>query len=86
MRCLICHEATLSKSVSISWDNAHQVVIVMSPDKDYEAKIKKEKNTIFESKCRTLTDRDRADIFPKGQQLLEIQSNVDSDVDCLPPL
>ena len=67
-------------------DNAHQVVAVMSPDKDYEAKIEKEEKTIFESKCRKLTDRDRADIFTKGQQLLEIQSKVDSDVDCLPTL
>ncbi len=67
-------------------DNAHQVLAVMSPDKDYEDKIEKDEKTIFESKCWTLTDRDRADIFTKGQQLLEIQSKVDSDVDCLPTL
>ena len=66
-------------------DNTHQLVAVMEPDKEFEAKLEKEEKAILEAKCQALTDDDRASIFVKGQELLAMQNNV-NDTECLPTL
>lgn len=66
-------------------DNTHQLVSVMEPDKDFEAKLEQEEKAILETKINALTDKDRATIFAKSQELLAMQNNV-TDVECLPTL
>lgn len=66
-------------------DNPHRLVAVMSPDKEYEAKLEQQEKVILDSKCKSLTDEDRASIFTKSQELLALQSKVD-EVEQLPTL
>ena len=66
-------------------DNTHQLVTVMSPDKEYEAKLESEEKAILDSKLKVLTSEDRANIFAKGVELLAMQSK-EADIECLPTL
>lgn len=66
-------------------ENAHRLVVVMSPDADYEAKLAREEQAEFERKCSALTDDQRGAIVDKGRQLAELQNRSD-DASCLPSL
>lgn len=66
-------------------DNTHQLVTVMEPDKDFEIKLDEEEKEIFEAKTSVLTDQDKASIFAKGLELLDMQNKV-NDTECLPTL
>lgn len=66
-------------------NNQHRLVTVMSPDDQYQEKLREQESALLRSKVDVLQDTDKETIFDKSQQLLQLQSQPE-DVQCLPTL
>uniref|UniRef100_A0A3P8X2P7 Presequence protease, mitochondrial n=1 Tax=Cynoglossus semilaevis TaxID=244447 RepID=A0A3P8X2P7_CYNSE len=66
-------------------DNTHRLTLSMSPDDDHLEKQAAAEQMKLEKMVQALTDEDKKDIYEKGLDLLEAQSQT-QDISCLPAL
>lgn len=65
--------------------NTHRLILAMSPDQQYDHKMKKQEADLLESKLSGMSKSDLQEIYKIGLQLREEQ-NCKEDLSCLPSL
>nr|XP_039270834.1 presequence protease, mitochondrial-like [Styela clava] len=66
-------------------DNNHKLILAMVPDPEYKDKQTKQESTLLNSKLDCLSQNDKSKIYKQGQELEELQNEVE-DISCLPTL
>lgn len=66
-------------------NNKHRLILSMSPDKDYESKLKESENKLTKEKVKSLSEEQKKVVFVKGLELLKDQEAV-QNTNILPTL
>ncbi|KAJ8966338.1 hypothetical protein NQ314_003606 [Rhamnusium bicolor] len=66
-------------------DNKHRLILIMSPDKNFDSKLEKSEKQLIKKKTKGLTEKDKKIIFEKCQELQKQQTQP-ANTNILPTL